>query len=229
MNCTTIQSKICELSVDSLSARDASNMLEHFAACASCQDCWEEYQQTMFVLSTATQPIPAKIQSQQMWSHCQQRITESEIDSRYSSPAHAALRNSINETAGNNLWGWIGGQPRWSWIALGGAMTILAGAWFATTPSPNSTNNPPISSAQLFTSSNLDTVGFPPAPATSAPTLNLPSFDSNSPTVFAAPTTPASQFVENHSIVQGNPLEDAAASSVVSYTVPVNTAPTNTP
>jgi hypothetical protein len=225
MNCATVQSKICELSVDSLSARDASNMLAHFAACPSCQECWEEYQQTMFVLSTATQPIPAKTQTQQMWSHCQQRITESEIDTRYSSPARAALRNSINATAENNLLGWIGGQPRWSWIALGGAMAILAATWFATIPAQNNGSAPTITTAQLFAPSHLNTVDYPPSevPAPNQPALNLPSYNPSSPTVFQAPANPPSQFVTHDSVPSGNPLQDAASSSVVSYTVPSNT------
>lgn len=222
MNCASVQSKICELSVDSLSARDASNMLAHFATCPACQDCWEEYQQTMFVLSTATQPIPARTQSQEMWSHCLQRITETEINSRYSSPARAALRNSVNATAGNNLLGWIGGQPRWSWIALGGAMAVLAATWFASVPVPNNTNTPPITSAQLFAPSHFNNVDYPPAPSLNQPPLNLPSYDSSSPTVFQAPTVSAPQ-TDHRAVMSGNPLQDATSSSVVSYTVPNNT------
>lgn len=220
MNCATVQSKICELSVDSLSARDAGNLLAHFAACPSCQACWEEFQQTMFVLSTATQPIPAKTQSQQIWSHCMQRITESEINSRYSSPARAALRNSINETAENNVWGWIGGQPRWSWIALGGAMAVLAATWFANVPTQSTTNTPSITTAQLFAPSQFNNVDYPPTPAPNEPSLNLPSYNASSSTVFQAPTNTNPQMV-NHS----NPLTDATSSSVVSYTVPENTSP----
>jgi hypothetical protein len=222
MNCATVQSKICELSVDSLSARDASNMLAHFAACPSCQECWEEYQQTMFVLSTATQPIPAKTQTQQMWSHCQQRITESEIDTRYSTPARAALRNAVNENIGNSLWNWIGGRPRWGWVALGGAMAALAGAWFASTPAPDPGNSTSITTAQLFSPSNVNNVDYPPTPANSNTPLDLPSFDTSSPTVFAAPSAPAYPFVDHHPNANENPLQDAASSSVVSYTVPSN-------
>lgn len=199
-------------------------MLTHFATCTSCQQCWEEYQQTMFVLSTSTQPIPGASRSQQMWSHCQQRIIESEIDSRYSSPARAALRNSINQTAGNSVWNWIGGQPRWGWIALGGAMAALAGAWFVTTPAPapDPGNSASITTAQLFAPSHINNVDYPPAPATNSTPLGLPSFDTSSPTVFAAPTPPTSQFVAHHSTMNENPLQDAASSSVVSYTVPSN-------
>jgi hypothetical protein len=223
MNCATVQSKICELSVDNLSARDASSMLAHFAACPSCQECWEEYQQTMFILSTSTQPIPGGKQTQQMWLHCQQRITESEIDSRYSTPARTALRHSIHETAGNNLLGWFGGQPRWSWIALGGAMAILAATWFVSSPPQNNTSTPSITSAQLFAPSHLNTIDYPPAPTPNQPALNLPSYNPSSPTVFQAPTIPASQFVTHDPVTNGNPLQEAASSSVVSYTVPNNT------
>jgi len=223
MNCEKVRLKISELSADNLSTREASGILAHLATCNSCQHCWEEYQQTMFALSTSTQPIPGASRSQQMWSYCQQRITESEIDSRYSTPARAALRNSINDTAGNSVWSWIGGQPRWGWIALGGAMAVLAGAWFMTTPAPDPGNTASITTAQLFSPSNVNNVDYPPAPATSNTPLDLPSFDASSPTVFEAPTPPTSQFVDHHSIINENPLQDAASSSVVSYTVPSNT------
>jgi hypothetical protein len=222
MNCEKVQSKMSELSADNLSSRDASSMLAHFATCTSCQQCWEEYQQTMFVLSTSTQPIPGASRSQQMWIHYQQRIAESEIDSRYSTPARAALRNSIDATAGNSLWSWMGIQPRWGWIALGGAMAALAGAWFASTPAPGPDNSTSITTAQLFAPSHVNNVDYPPAPATGNTPLDLPSFNNSSPTVFAAPTTPASPFVDHHSPMNENPLQDAASSSVVSYTVPSN-------
>lgn len=223
MNCEKIQLKISDLSADNLSAREASNMLAHFATCHSCQQCWEEYQQTMFELSTSTQPIPGATRSQQMWKYCQQRITETELDSRYSTPARAALRNSINQTTGSSVWNWIGDQPRWGWIALGGAMAILAGAWFATTPAPEPGNSAPITSAQLFAPSHVNNGDYPPAPASDNSQLNLPSFDASSPTVFEAPTAPPSRFVDHPSIIHENPLQDAASSSVVSYSVPSNT------
>lgn len=198
-------------------------MLAHFATCPSCQECWEEYQQTMFVLSTSTQSIPGASRSQQMWNYCQQRITESEIDSRYSTPARTALRNSINETAGSSLRNWVGGQPRWSWIALGGAMAILAGTWFVTNPTSDPSNSTPITSAQLFAPSHLNQVEYPPAPVSNKTPLGLPSYDASSPTIFEAPAVPASQFVDHHSIINENPLQDMASSSVVTYTVPSDT------
>lgn len=202
-------------------------MLAHFATCSSCQECWEEYQQTMFVLSTSTQPIPGDSRSQQMWNYCQQRITESEIDSRYSTPARAALRNSINETTGNSLRNWIGGQPRWSWIALGGAMAALAGAWFATSPTSDPGNSAPITSAQLFAPSHVDNVNYPPASASRKTPLGLPSFDASPSTVFEAPPVPASRFVDQPSAINENPLQNVTSSSVVSYTVPSNTDNSN--
>jgi hypothetical protein len=223
MNCEKVRLKISELSADNLSTRDAGRMLEHFASCSSCQQCWEEYQQLMFVLSSATQPIPGATQSQQMWTHCRQRITESEIDSRYTTAARAAIKKSLHESSGNSLFSWVTAQPRWSWVALGGAMAALAGAWFATTPAPAPTNTVPVNAAGIFARSNVNHVDFTPAPPSNQPPLNLPSYDASAPAVFAAPAMPASQFVDHHSIMEGTPLNDAASSSVVSYTVPNST------
>jgi hypothetical protein len=223
MNCEKVRSKISALSADSLSAREASTMLAHFAACSSCQECWEEYQQMMFVLSSATQPIPGAVRSQQMWDHCKQRITETEIASRYTSPARReALRNALSENNGHSLWSWFGVQPRWGWVALGGVMAALAGTWYATTPAPQPNNIPTNTTAQLFAPSNLNPVDYPPAPEPNQPPLGLPSYNSAPPTVFAAPTAPPSPLPDHRSVIQPNPLE-TPPSSVVSYTVPENT------
>ena len=225
MNCEKLQSRISDLSADNLPAREANEMLAHFATCSSCHECWEEYQQMMFALSTSTQPIPGDSRSQQMWNYCQQRITETELDARYSTPARAALRNSIKEDSGTSVWNWIGVQPRWGWVALGGAMAAIAGTWFVTSPAPDPGNTHSITTAQLFAPSKINTVNYPPGPAVSNTPLDLPSFDASSPTVFEAPSAPSpatSQFVDHRSFVPEAPAKDAASSSVVSYPGPTN-------
>lgn len=114
MTCRECLEQFSDLSVDDVSISAAQLMREHMTACPQCQHEWVIFEQTLFVLSTSSQPLPGADASQAMWEHCSEHIFQ---------------KVETNRQRQAGLAGWFARQPRWSWITFGAAVTILGATW----------------------------------------------------------------------------------------------------
>jgi len=94
---------------------NAAQMHAHIEECPPCKDEWREFESTKLFLSTASQPVVPRVQSQAMWAACLEKLI---VEVETSRREKAAAPRS-----------WFSGQPRWTWAALGGAMAVFAGVW----------------------------------------------------------------------------------------------------
>jgi hypothetical protein len=120
MNCRECLERFSSLSADHVSASHALSIREHLAACPQCQQEWQVFERTLFLLSTSSQPLPTAPASEAMWHHCSEYIfqkTEAERGNRRAPQLSPGLKN------------WAARQPGWSWATLGGALVILGAAW----------------------------------------------------------------------------------------------------
>jgi hypothetical protein len=192
MNCRRVRSQLAALSAEQLSARSISALHDHLAKCPQCQQEWLSFQQTVLLLSTTSQPILRHEQSQKMWGTCAERLYQSIEQRRLS-----AQRPS--------LWNWARQQPRWGWAALGGAILILGGVWWAT-PQGDTGN---IMLEQ------------PTAPLSFAANGTPGTGASGTLVTFTKPPLTVSSAVDHHATMSFDPFVDHVGSSLVSYSATV--------
>lgn len=114
MTCRECIHHLPELSADDLAVTSAQTLRKHLEACPHCQHEWSALSQTLYVVSTTSQPLPAPDVSQAMWEGCCEHIFQKVENQRHTPGLHA----------------WVVRQPRWGWVSLGGALAILGATWF---------------------------------------------------------------------------------------------------
>lgn len=118
MNCHQVQSQFAALSAGELPSGEGAALKSHCIGCSSCRRAWEDFQNTLHLLSTLSQPLPSDEASRQMWSVCAEEIFQ-RIEERRVAPLSFRERT----------FGWLGQQPRWGWAALGAAVAIFGSVW----------------------------------------------------------------------------------------------------
>lgn len=161
MDCQKAKSLLAALSADDLTANDVSTLEAHFALCPECEHEWFVFQNTLFVVSTAPQPLPTPGQSQVMWQACSQQI-------------HLRIEERRLASRRPGLFSWAARQPRLGWVALGGAFAVLGGVWlFGPSEAPSTSASLSMASLETLNSSGADDLG--PLIAMSRPPRNAAS------------------------------------------------------
>jgi len=132
MDCRDCQAHICDLSADALPLAAADSVREHLTVCAACGQEMAMLEQTLFSVSCLSQPLPSPLASEQMWHRCSEHIFQKVEAERSGTKRAVTASPQAPPEYSTGLSGWFSRQPRWSWATLGGAMAILAAAWFAT-------------------------------------------------------------------------------------------------
>jgi hypothetical protein len=94
----------------------ARAVFAHIDQCPECRQEWIMVQNTLLVLSTATQPLPSADLSEKMWRECSERVHQRIEENRLGANQPPFLA-------------WLKSQPRWGWAALGTAIVVFGGAW----------------------------------------------------------------------------------------------------
>ena len=199
MNCHRVQSQLAALSAGQLAPGECAALEEHCAACPACRREWEAFQDTLLLLSSLSQPLPSADCSTQMWRACAEEIFVRVEE----------VRTKSGKTP-SSFWdatlGWARQQPRWGWVALGGAVAIFGSVWWL---APNGT---PATVAE--------------APADGGPLVLIaaPRNTAQSATraPFASLPATASAAVNYHAAMSFDPFVDHVASSLVSSSAEKN-------
>ena len=197
MNCRDCQTKICDLSADALESCDVVLMREHLEECSACKAEMAILERTLFSVSCATQNLPSPLASEQMWHRCSEHIFQKVEAERVGAKQPAAaspVPQREYSLQGNTSW--FSRQPRWSWTTLGGALMILASAWFFNLPESSSARS------------------FPVADNSPGELVAL-----------RRPTGAASVFVNHHSAMSVDPFTDYVGTTLVSYSATSNSSP----
>lgn len=121
MNCHQVQSQFAALSAGELPSSEGAALKSHCIGCSPCRREWEDFQNTLLLLSTLSQPLPSDECSCQMWNVCAEEIFL-RVEERRLAPL------SFRERVLN----WMQQQPRWGWAALGAAVAIFGSVWLLT-------------------------------------------------------------------------------------------------
>ncbi len=121
MNCHQVQSQFAALSAGELPSAAGAALKSHCIGCPPCRREWEDFQNTLLLLSTVSQPLPSDEVSCEMWSVCAEEIFQ-RIEQRRAVPLSWRERTL----------GWLQQQPRWGWAALGAAIAIFGSVWVLT-------------------------------------------------------------------------------------------------
>lgn len=121
MNCQHVQSQFAALSAGELPSAEGATLKSHCIGCVPCRREWEDFQNTLLLLSTLSQPLPSNESSREMWSVCAEEIFQ-RIEKRRVAPLSFRERTL----------GWMQRQPRWGWAALGAATAIFGSVWMLT-------------------------------------------------------------------------------------------------
>ncbi len=203
MDCLKVQSNLCEMSAELLPKAALSSMREHLSECTPCRREWQNFQQTLNVLSTATQPVLADGDSRRMWHQCSEQLHE-----RIEQRRLAARRPG--------LWQWVLSQPRTGWAALGAAVVILGSVWvlgpadgqqagtFSTSGLYSSIQGSGTSSAGM----GIDLAGEP------APASNV---------AFRRPSAEAASMINHHAAMAFDPFTDHVGTTLVSQSATAGT------
>jgi hypothetical protein len=127
MDCRQALSRLADYSADGLDTPDAQELMRHLAHCPECDVEWKAFQQTLFRLSAAAQPLPSAEQSRRIWAACLEEVSRS-VEHR-----REAQRQKP---------GFFSLAPRWSWAMLGGAAAVFASVWFLAPRAENVTTAP---------------------------------------------------------------------------------------
>ena len=202
MTCRECLEKFSSLSADEVPASMALSIREHLAACPECEQEWQVFEYTLFILSSSTQPLPAPNTSEVMWQRCSEHIFHKVEASRLSAdPNPNSLKSGAARTG---FWGWVTRQPGWSWATLGSAAAILGAVWwFAPHEEP-----------------------LPPQGNGAVPQLVNRSNDPGTLVSFRRPPEAASGLVNHHSAMAADPFTDSVGSTLVSYSA---TTPSTAP
>jgi hypothetical protein len=210
MNCRECLENFSSMSADDVPASIAQSIRQHLAACPECEQEWQVFEYTLFVLSSSTQPLPAPDASAVMWQRCSEHIFQKVEAARVDTARASADRNPNSLESGaarTGFWGWATRQPGWSWATLCGAAAILGAAWWLAPHeepafSPGNSNNG------------------------AAPQLvNRPN-DPGTLITFRRPPDAASGLVNHHTAMAADPFTDSVGSTLVSYSA---TTPSTSP
>ena len=120
MDCRHAISQIAALSADDLPASSIAELRAHLAECLGCREEWELFQSTRLVVSTVSQPVPTAECTERMWQACFQEVHVRIEQQRLKEQGAEQRPRMLN---------WLMLQPRWGWVALGGAVVVLGGVW----------------------------------------------------------------------------------------------------
>lgn len=199
MDCRQIESLLAKLSADDLPASKASAIWEHLTECPECEQEWRLFQTTLTVLSSGAQPLITVEQSELIWRKCSEKIHD-KIEKERLAAQQPAFFN------------WMRSQPRWGWAALGGAMLVLGGVWWATPQDTQDNFNDQLNThmAQVFPSQPNDMPSAAPLASLGQPVT--------SPLIaFQRPPATASAMVNNHTMMAFDPFVDHVGTAVVSH------------
>ncbi len=230
MNCHRVQSQLAALSAGQLAPGECSVLEAHCAVCPACRREREAFQNTLLLLSSLTQPLPSSDCSTQMWRACAQRIfvrveeaREARRESRTAPERRAPERTAPERTAPDtkplSFWdaalGWARQQPRWGWVALGGAVAVFGSVWWlAPSGMPAGVVETPADGGPLVL------IAAPRRPAVS---FEGAAQNQNTARVrFALPPATASAAVNYHAAMSFDPFVDHVASGLVSSSAEKN-------
>ncbi|HVF10178.1 MAG TPA: hypothetical protein VNA16_05210 [Abditibacteriaceae bacterium] len=134
MDCRHAISQIAALSADDLPAPVIAELRAHLAECLGCRQEWQLFQSTLLVVSTVSQRVPTTEQTERMWQACFQEV-HIRIEQQRLKERRAEQRP--------RMWNWLMLQPRWGWVALGGAVTVLGAVWFLPPQDVQAPDRPP--------------------------------------------------------------------------------------
>lgn len=118
MDCQQALIRLADLSAESLEAPAAQTLMRHLAECPECEKEWQAFQDTLFRISAAPQPLPSPEQSRRIWAVCLEEISR-DVEAR-----------RLGEQRQQGASGFFSFAPRWSWAALGGAAVVFGAVWF---------------------------------------------------------------------------------------------------
>lgn len=194
MDCRRAKTRLIALSTDSLPEKVRDELHQHFKACPDCHKEWLVVEDTLTTLSTTSQPIVTKEQTQRMWLTCSERLHQKiEAERIRGKRSSAGLFNPARRPFA------FGGHSTrsmaWSWAALGGALAILGGVYFLTPQAALPSDNAP-----------------------SVPTLSAST--AGDPGAFIAlgrSSDSATTLVDHHTSMVFSPFSDRVGSTLVSY------------
>jgi hypothetical protein len=203
MDCRSARNRLAALSAEQLSVRSLAALQQHLDHCPSCRREWEYFQYTLLVVSTTSQPLLTREDSDRMWQQCRQKLQAQQQTGSHTAPlvdASARRRSGyLAQPPRAGLWSWAALQPRWGWAAVGGALVVLGSVWWFT-PEPAAPTPP----------KGVLVLRSLPAPGQeSAETGRLVSFE--------PPPPLASPLINHHAAMSFDPFTDHVGSTLVSY------------
>lgn len=127
--CQSVQLQMADFSAGRLTPVEATVFLQHCADCACCRSEWENFQDTLLLLSGLCQPLPCEDLSDEMWDVCAADWMMHVEMRRSKVPLWGAFR------------GWTAQQPRWSLVAVSGAVMVFGSIWMLSPANAPSDDN----------------------------------------------------------------------------------------
>ena len=109
MNCRQVEAKLADWSADNLPDSFCEELRGHLRQCPSCAHHWNEFQHSLHVVSTSSQPCCSAERSHAMWQCCEQHI-QKKVES---------------ERLNRNARSWWQLSPRLGLASLAGAFAVL--------------------------------------------------------------------------------------------------------
>jgi len=194
MNCRQVEEKLADWSADNLPEHSCNELKAHLQQCPPCAHHWNEFQQTITLASTSSQPLPSPEKSQEMWRCCERYLAEKAERERKEQRNTSGTR--LQATAPASSWWNI--NPRWGWASLAGAFVVLAAVGLA----PQKTTRSAVEATVPVRT------GVSVAPLSAQPREEWIRF--------TLPPAQASPFINHHTAMAFDPFADHVASTLIS-------------
>lgn len=159
MNCRQVEAKLADWSADKLPDSFCEELSEHLRQCPPCAHHWDEFQHSLHVVSTSSQPCCSAERSRAMWQCCEQHI-QKKVES---------------ERLNNNARPWWQLSPRLGLASLAGAFVVLIAASLVPTSvlHRNAPKPPvPVVASQNTTAPRDEWIRFTLPPSQASPFIN---------------------------------------------------------